>query len=263
MIVKEHSILRNLHKWTQVRWTENPIFASIHSSSDIQYYQQWRDQVLQALTREWKALSSQSHQLLSVQKEERNDYDENVREQVISSDLMKQIVGMTFGASGILPDDFLFYFMLYPMLQGHEEELLVWLIHHNHITVTSLKVFCEWTCVCGCIWTTRSFDLKDDNLRAWIQSNPSFQAFDHLYRRLCIYEAMAAEEPFSIPRCLRDSSYDYQVITHHLTCWNEKQNQLAIALLKNYPVAVTYALYEKRVPAVLSSMYFSYFYDCD
>ena len=259
VIVKDPSILRNLRKWTQVRWRENPIFASIHSPSDTQYYQQWRDQVLQVFAREWNTLSLEAHQQSNGENKENdangNDDGSNhsTHKQEISTDLMKEIVGMTFGSSGLLPDDFLFQFMLYPMLQGHEEELLAWLIHHDRITITSLKMFCEWICVCNCVWTTRSFDLTDDSLRAWLQSNSAFQTFDHLYRRLCIYEAMTAEEPFSIPRCLRDSSYYYQVIAHHLTCRNEKQNQLAIALLKYYPVSITYALYEKRMTAVLSS----------
>lgn len=167
----------------------------------------------------------------------------------VSASMKTAFSVMGISRSGCKGNDFLLRFLLYTSLQN-TNEILTWLCHNEGVTSTTLKIFCEWERLCGCIWAKHSLNVTEDEVTEWCADHMNECSL--VYNRLCIYEEMAAEEPFSIPSCFHDSSYDYQIITHHLTCRYEKQNQLAINLLQFYPIAVTYALYEKRVKAVIS-----------
>ena len=156
---------------------------------------------------------------------------------------------LELGVSGCKGNDFLLQFLLHTSLQN-TNEILTWVCENETVTVATLKLFCEWQQLCGCIWSEHSLNVTEKEITAWCNDNLAECSL--VYKRLCIYEELAAEEPFSIPSCFRDSSYDYQVITHHLTCRYKKQNQLAIDLLQLYPIGIIYSLYESRIRVVIT-----------
>ena len=167
----------------------------------------------------------------------------------ILSDTLKIISSvLALTVSGCKGSSFLLQFLLHTSLQN-TNTILKWICENEAITVTSLKWFCEWQRVCSCIWSKHTLNVTEKEIATWCDDH--MEECSLVYKRLCIYEDLASEEPFSIPSCFRDSSYDYQIITHHLTCRYTKQNQLAIDLLQFYPIAIRYSLYETRLRVVL------------